>query len=143
MFISPRLVDSSSELEHKLKDSLAKYDWSHRAESSLDTKNATEKWDKIQTDYQCCGVHSYKDWDPFRSAASSGEYPMSCCSDIATSGQVCDEKAVWSVGCVDQIEGVNAVLTLLLTGLIMMNLVLGVMASIVIFFQPKPGYQRY
>lgn len=147
MFISPRLVDSYSELEHKLQDSLAKYDWLHRPDTDMDMKNATVKWDEMQSNYQCCGVHSYKDWDSFRPVDIPDMYPRSCCKMTTTTdqttGQVCTEKAVYSVGCVEGIKLVNVVIAWLLTALIIMNLVLGAMATLVVFCRPDPSYERY
>lgn len=147
MFISPRLVDSYSELEHKLQDSFVKYDWYHRPNTDSDMRNATGKWDDMQSNYACCGVHSYKDWDPFRPVDVPDMYPRSCCNMTITidptNKEVCTEKAVYPFGCVEGIKMVNVVIAWLLTALIIMNLVLGAMASIVVFCRPDPSYERY
>lgn len=151
MYISPRLVDSSSELEHKLQDSMAKYDWFHSHDSSAEIKNATKKWDDLQAEYNCCGIHSSKDWSPFKPASSLDLYPPSCCNITTTTGddsvvskqEICNEMKAYPVGCIEGIGMVNIVINWLLAALIIMNLVLGAMASIVVFCRPDPSYERY
>lgn len=53
------------------------YEW--EKEGELIRKEPNMNWDGLQN-FQCCGIHSYKDWDSFRPVGIAADlYPSSCC----------------------------------------------------------------
>lgn len=162
-FASPRLDETALQVSHKLKDLQSGYIWSHSNNVTDIISNATTKWDAIQVNYECCGLHSPKDWLPFKPTGYQGEFPISCCQNFEEPGEVvkhdlssqnvtaspasekyCLEKeGIWTEGCVEKIDGLNDLIRVFILSLIMMNLVLSIMAGIVIIFQQKPDYVAY
>merc|ERR1712117_729315 len=52
---------SLDELKKPLVDSMAKYS---KADDASETEKAiTKAWDQVQTDYSCCGVDAYTEWE--------------------------------------------------------------------------------
>lgn len=69
---------SLDELKKPLLSSTKKYD-----EKSVDTKiqTLTKAWNRVQTDFKCCGVDKFTDWDGNTFLDSEGvEVPASCCT---------------------------------------------------------------
>jgi len=81
-------------LVQKLNASLEQYKPDQPEEPS------TVLWDKIQIDFECCGVHSYEDWMP-----TLKQIPMSCCGpqNGLVGSATCNEttKALYKRGCID------------------------------------------
>jgi len=59
----------------------------------------SEMWNVTQTESQCCGIDSYKDWN-----FAEGLYPLSCCEDTMQNTSTCTSDQVWEVGCLRQEE---------------------------------------
>ncbi|CAN7991173.1 unnamed protein product, partial [Ixodes hexagonus] len=82
-------------VEHLAKDrfeqSLADYD----REGTGNVSPVKEAWDFIQSQLQCCGVDSYKDWD------KRPEVPKSCCKNEASCSTPSD---YYSVGCYNKVK---------------------------------------
>lgn len=56
-------------------------------------KNATV-WDKLQTEFKCCGIHSAIDWN-------RTVLPESCCRSPAAGCNITDTDTFYPHGCLD------------------------------------------
>eukprot|EP00095_Tigriopus_kingsejongensis_P002024 maker-scaffold1627_size33010-snap-gene-0.10 protein:Tk02024 transcript:maker-scaffold1627_size33010-snap-gene-0.10-mRNA-1 annotation:"tetraspanin-18" len=76
---------SLDELKKPLISSTTKYD------ADSDNKKIstlTKAWNRVQTDFKCCGVDSYQDWNGNRYLEGKGvEVPTSCCARDGISNQ--------------------------------------------------------
>ncbi|KAH7953858.1 hypothetical protein HPB49_013114 [Dermacentor silvarum] len=48
-----------------------------------------ELWDQIHTKFECCGVHSYRDWHRISAWPNEEWVPQSCCLEEFVNGTVC------------------------------------------------------
>lgn len=148
MFAAPRLDDASDDVSKQLASLQADYDWSHQ--STDKTKEfATETWDAIQQEQQCCGLKSPDDWNKSRPpGAVVQSYPASCCvnnTQVAADGLCKTDKdtPIWSTGCIDRYENVCSSLSMMVTFMICLNMVLSVLACIVLLCKPRDHYYDY
>lgn len=70
---------AQNRLKIKLTILQLQYDWGLTGFSNDAPREATEIWDTLQSDYECCGVHSPEDWSPFAPKRDSNALPISCC----------------------------------------------------------------
>lgn len=147
MYISPRLNDSASAVASKLEDFQAKYDWSGSNTRNESVKAATEKWDLLQRNNECCGLNSPDDWRSFAPKNTTLIYPESCAQNSTSlDGETHLAQPIvkfWTKGCLSEIKATNGLVALIITLLVGLNLVLSVMACLVILCQPKSDYKDY
>ncbi|XP_037278064.1 tetraspanin-4 [Dermacentor andersoni] len=48
-----------------------------------------ELWDQIHTKFECCGVHSYRDWHRISAWPNEEWVPQSCCLEEFVNGTAC------------------------------------------------------
>jgi len=82
-----------SEMEEKVQERMVSSLERYGPEDSL----ITQTWDKLQTEYHCCGVHNYTEWRN----ATVKEIPVSCCRE-----KNCTPSAstVYTEGCYDSLK---------------------------------------
>lgn len=148
MFAAPRLDDASDDVSKQLSSLQTKYDWTHQ-NSDKAIESATEIWDTIQREQQCCGLKSFDDWTKSRPpGVLTTNYPPSCCvnsSQVASDGLCKADKdtQIWTTGCIDRYEGVCSSLSMMVTFMVCLNMVLSVLACIVLLCKPRDQYFDY
>lgn len=108
------LQSSAYQLERKLGELRPQYDWGLTGFSVNSSKEATDIWDTLQSNNECCGINSPKDWADQAPKEDPDILPNSCCanlerveSDVEPSGtkfdanQKCNSKTmeVYQQGC--------------------------------------------
>lgn len=78
-----------SEVLTILKDAEKRYD---------DDSGVKKAWDKLQTEFSCCGAHNYTDW---QNVTVSTVYPLSCCNGTCSSTTSVSPTEVYQIGCED------------------------------------------
>lgn len=73
--------DIENEVEKVLKDAQANY-------GKADHEGVTGAWDRLQNEFDCCGVESYDDWKN----SQPNKPPISCCKD-SVSEQECADRS--------------------------------------------------
>jgi len=58
-------------------------------------KDGNKVWNEVQTDFQCCGINSPKDWDQYVTNTTS--FPKSCC--ILPTNHCNSTSGSYTVGC--------------------------------------------
>ena len=72
----------TQQLRDALHDSLKRY-------NLTDHQLHTNKWDDIQTRFQCCGINNYTDWENSRFYNQTGNMvPDSCCGGTCDHGMI-------------------------------------------------------
>lgn len=79
----------SGGFDHGLNQSMAKYGVPGNGEKTMD-------FDVMQARMQCCGSHSYEDWNLLN---PSRPVPRSCCRIAGTRCDTQDETQIWTQGC--------------------------------------------
>jgi len=114
------------------KDSeLIKTDMRNSMKHFNQSDSVQETWNTIQTQYQCCGIQQFSDWEISR---HTNELPESCCrnkGEIPRCQLHINPEDVWTVGCLTRYKngGITvgsvsmAVAVLMLNGLIFTLLV--------------------
>lgn len=149
MYTTPQLAETSDSMVNKLKDFQTKYDWDHAINSNSQVKNATEAWDNLQMDQECCGIHSPKDWANFRPDGHKQEeiYPSSCCANSnptnKTNGYCRNDMKLWTSGCVEQMDIISTSIICLVTFVASFSMVIALLAGIVLLCNPQPYYEDY
>lgn len=139
-------------LENRLSSLQPLYDWNHKNTSSYEVKNATEIWDLLQSDMECCGVNSPEDWSRFAPKKYPSNIPISCCanqrlvkSSAAHSGTIydvhefCDRKImkVFEGGCSTFMKKTLSSTTTVLIAVICSSLLLDLYFIIDLVFNPS------
>lgn len=76
---SSMLGTAESQLKKKLSKLQAQYDWGLTGLSMNSDQNATDIWDTLQSDMECCGINSPQDWTKFAPNKDPNALPISCC----------------------------------------------------------------
>jgi len=85
------------EVNNQLVTGLSKY-------GTNGSEGTTESWDQLQTQFKCCGVQNYTDWENVEQFNSTDSVPDSCCMKdniivSCGSGQLSNPTHIYQEGC--------------------------------------------
>jgi len=80
--------DIFSSLDGSMEAAMGKYNYDEGAKGA---------WDLVQSEFHCCGLTNYTDWE--RIPTFKHSLPQSCCQDPASSCSTSDLSQVFSSGC--------------------------------------------
>lgn len=147
MYTSPKLEGVQSDVVKKLKGFQPNYDWDHSKDASPQVKNATQAWDSIQADQECCGLDSADDWISFRPEGHKDDaiYPSSCCKNSNDPKEkYCRQgQGVWTTGCSESVSGINRGILIIVTFMICFSMTIALLAGVVILCRPRSQYEGY
>lgn len=132
-------MDDAIGVKHKLQDLEPSYDWTHQQVDPV-AVDATEKWDNIQGNFQCCGLYSYENWDSKRPASVADDiYPGSCCLKPENTTEVCQFTKIYTTDCAEGIDAIRSKFIKLVAVLVWSNILLGGLGCILIYSKRKSG----
>jgi len=87
--------DAREVITKTMADSLKNY-------NEEEHKGVTETWNIMQSDFKCCGVNNFTDWEGTPAFTNTGDVPDTCCKEFTEgcgkgAGQSTDE--IYTTGC--------------------------------------------